>query len=296
MSKSPDSTEGAPYPVAPRELRHLQEQFGHAISRPLVFDDGDSGDYELSIEQYDIDLLDDIRPRMQASAAERLGIYNQQYWFRLLTVMQEEYPLTERLLGTLTFNKMVMAYLSAYPSTSPSLRHLSDRLVEFLQQDHTWNRSLVVESARLEYLFIHAFDAAALPVFDPSSLSLDERQALVTIPLKFQPHWSLLVEHWNLVDCRKQVKHNPERVSIQPSEQVGYWAIYRGEHGTIAYALDPLQYRLLDMLANGQTLGAACDRLLDEVSDEDAVTVAENIQDWFTLWAAQGWFVQPHHS
>src|SRR5690606_30140585 len=54
----------------------------------------------------------------------RLEVYNRQYWFRLVAIMQEEYPCAVHLLGLDAFNAWVVRYLMAYPPASPYLADL----------------------------------------------------------------------------------------------------------------------------------------------------------------------------
>lgn len=282
-------------PIAPASLCRLQEAFGRAIAAPFVFDstpDGQGGDYQLDIDSYDAELVADIRPRGTTSPHERLGIYNQQYWFRLLSTMQEEYPVTERILGTLEFNKMVMAYLTRFPPDSYTLTHLSDRLGQFLTHQHRWNRGLIRESAGLEYLFIRAFDAPERPAFHPSSQTEYHRDEILAQPIGLQPHWFLFEEHWNLVECRQAIKQEGV-ATITPVARHGHWAVYRGPDGPRAHRLNWLQARLLDALHRGTPLGQACDELVETLDGNDVQELAGNIGTWFARWVAMGWFASP---
>ncbi len=271
----------------------MQRAFGRAIARPLLFEDGESGDYSIDIESYDIALLGDIRPRGPASSAERLGIYNQQYWFRLLTIMQEEYPLTEHLLGTLELNKLSMAYLSALPPRSYSLQHLSDRLGSYLAGEHRWGRPLIQEGARLDYLFIRAFDSPALPALDPSLLGQAKSAEILARPLRLQPHCFPFKESWNLVECRRRVVRSGD-TEVLPEPCEGAWVIYRNAtRGVLAHRVGPLEHRLVELLHGGAPLGDACDALIESLDDTSVAEVAAGIQSWFASFVTSGWLVHP---
>lgn len=296
MPSTRDDSTGAPdrtQPEAPAALARMQAAFARAITQPFDFRPDRSGDYALRIDAYDLDLLRDIRPRPPASSAERLGIYNQQYWFRLLTTMQEEYPLTERLLGTLEFNHMVMAYLSRWPSESYSLNHLSDRLARFLDEEHRWNQPQLKQSARLEYAFIRAFDAAAEPVFDPARLTPEQRASVAERPLRLQPHVRLVEEHWNLLESRYAIRRG--ETPPAPVEAHSFWVIYRDphEHRIDTRRVQPLPYRLLQEFSGGACLADALDRVLEGADDADISYASEHIAGWFATWVELGWFAQP---
>src|ERR1700739_799137 len=73
-----------------------------------------------------------IKPNDRLTSFERLEIYNRQYWFRVLGSLAEDYPGLRAVLGGSHFEAMSVAYLSAHPSRSFTLRNLGSKLVEWL--------------------------------------------------------------------------------------------------------------------------------------------------------------------
>ncbi len=210
-----------------------------------------------------------------------LEIYNQQYWFRLLTVMQTETPLLCAHLGIERFNALAIAYLEQHPSAHPSLLRLLDNLSAFLAGHPEWGRPRIIQAAELDILYQRAFVAADAP-------PLGEGSDLLTAPLRFHPSWALFAETFRCVQTRRQVRAEPERA--EPWEipsGVGWWVIHRGDRGVRAIAVDALQARLLKILSEGTPLGAAFGRL-DPRPGEVARLGAE-VQGWFAAW--RGWFV-----
>ncbi|MFA0949098.1 HvfC/BufC family peptide modification chaperone [Xanthomonas fragariae] len=69
----------------------------------------------------------------------RLAIYANGYWLRLIECLQSDYPALSRLLGSDLFDFFARAYLSEYPSTSPSLHALGARFPYFLRTSQ-WAR------------------------------------------------------------------------------------------------------------------------------------------------------------
>ncbi len=242
-------------PSPPASLTRMQDGFGRSIATPFEFLDEDNT-WRLRTEEFPEHVVALMRRRGELSGSTRLGVYNQQYWFRLFTTMQEEYPLLRHLLGVLDFNRLVSAYLDRHPSRSPSLRWLSVHLREFLGGEHRWNRPVLRECAALEYAYIHAFDAAAEPPLDPRALSEAGREELAMRPLGLQPHLTLYDEHWNLVELRAQAKDDKDdELQLTPEERRGFWAIHRADGRIPAERLGPLQYQLLGALVGGASLG-----------------------------------------
>jgi hypothetical protein len=79
---------------------------------------------------------DFIKPNDSLSSFERLEIYNRQYWFRLYSSFEEDFPGLQAALGRRHFDRVMRAYLDACPSISFTLRDLSSRL-------HSWLTKLI---------------------------------------------------------------------------------------------------------------------------------------------------------
>jgi hypothetical protein len=56
--------------------------------------------------------------------------------------------------------------------------------------------------------------------------------------------------------------------------------------------VEPLAFRLLALLANGDPLAASCERVANESSDEGPTNLEEKVGPWFQAWASYGWVSQ----
>ena len=105
-----------------------------------------------------------IAPNSRLNAFERLEIYNRQYWFRVLGALAEDFPALRAVVGGRAFEALSIAYLTAHPSRSFSLRNLGSKLVEWLAATIPAfagrRHRLAVDVARIEWAFIEAFDNA----------------------------------------------------------------------------------------------------------------------------------------
>ncbi len=286
---------GEPYPQVepPASLVRLQAEFGRSMATPFLFVDA-AGEFRVQLDQFSPELVALMVPREDAglSGADRLATYNQQYWYRLFSVMQEEYPLLRHLAGVTQLNQLTSAYLSEYPSRSPTLRNLSNDFVAYLAGDHPWNAPVWREAAQLDYIFIQVFDAAQRPALDPAALTPEQTAALLEKPLPFQPHVFLFEEHWNLVELRRAAwNDDDDELELTPVERHGQWAIFRGHGRTIPLELTEPQYRLLGNLVAGDSLGNAVDALAATYTGADLHGIVASLQGWFAEWVSYGWFV-----
>src|SRR5437899_11452407 len=75
-----------------------------------------------------------IKPNDRLSSVERLEIYNQVYWFRILASLAEDFPGLRAVIGQHNFDRVLLAYLTELPSESFTLRNLGSRLESWLRE------------------------------------------------------------------------------------------------------------------------------------------------------------------
>ncbi len=280
-------------PTPPSALAPLQRAFGQAMATPFAFEPEAEQVFRQQPELYPEDIVAEMldHPTLAIDGRLRLTSYNRQYWFRLLNILQQEYPLLLALLGLRDFNHLAMSYLTCHPPHSPSLRDLSNDLGRFLAGSCPWNQPQLRQAAALEYAFIVSFDAAELPRLDPTLLAEHD---LLELPLKLQPHVQLFREDWDLVLWRGRAKSTtaPEDLGAVPLPQSGTWIIYRGSAGTAVEPLPAEAFALLEELARGQSVSAAIETVCTQETQASAVLDA-HLGDWFQHWIAAGIFAHP---
>jgi hypothetical protein len=126
-------------------------------------------------------------------AAERLDIYANMYFFRLLDCLREDFPRLANALGEDRFHNLATDYLMAHPSENPSLRYLGRRLPEFLA-GHTLNREspCLTGLARLEWTRADLFDAADARPLGRDDLGRLSQEQAGDLALRAVPAFRLL--------------------------------------------------------------------------------------------------------
>ncbi len=277
-------------PADPPALRAQQAGFAASITTPLHIDDDG---YRYDADRYDADTVASMLPGPTLGPVDRLSNYNQQYWFRLLTIAQDELPLTRRLLGLTELNRLATAYLDAFPSEHPELHHLLDRLPRFLAGEDRFNRPLLRQAVDLDLLHQRVFFAATHEDLDAGTLAEADLAALLDRPLCFQPAFGLFAEDWPLVALRTELLAGPDSDAIvpAPAPRKGWWAIYRTpQAGFGQERLDPVQFDLLHLLMEGRPLPAALDVLTADLPAAALDRIGQGLQGWFARWAGLGWF------
>src|SRR5215472_15962632 len=112
-------------------LAQIQREMARAIMTPLTSEEGMR--HESSDGRHMVDVAGSfIAPNSKLSSFERLEIYNRQYWYRVLGALAEDFPALRAIVSGRPFEALSIAYLSAHPSRSFTLRNLGSKLAEWL--------------------------------------------------------------------------------------------------------------------------------------------------------------------
>lgn len=99
------------------------------------------------------------------TAAERLSIYANAYYSRLLECLGEAFPILKKALGEEVFTDFAFEYLQSYPSRSYTLDHLGESFPRFLAETRpedepgavSWP-DFLIDLATLEWTIAKVFD------------------------------------------------------------------------------------------------------------------------------------------
>jgi hypothetical protein len=289
------------------ELLELQRRVAAAIMHPLTRSetmprkrrDGASNKAEA-------DAI--IKPNDRLSSFDRLEIYNRQYWFRLYSSFEEDFPGLKAIVGGKKFDTLMRHYLTDCPSKSFSLRNLGSQLEAWLVAHPEYlepRRDLAMDMVRLEWAHIETFDSAEAPLLDPDDLaSIDENSRL-----HLQPHLRILELRYPVEDLLIELRSENgssdassnnasisrktkrvRRVAMLEPEQI-YLALHRHQNSVYYKRLHAEDYRLLEALLAGQPIGTAIDAAFESsaIAEDDRGAF---LQQAFASWAALGWFIR----
>jgi hypothetical protein len=284
-------------------LAELQRQVAAATMTPLTADEGmrartlDGRSTHAIAKRI-------IAPNSQLSAFERLELYNRQYWFRVLSALAEDFNSLRALLGSRVYDELAIAYLSAHPNRSFTLRNLGCMLPEWLAQHAEYagrRHALAVDVARIEWAFVEAFDNAALKPLAPIDTLLLTAESRV----RLQPHLRLLALNYPADTLVLDVQHRErgeareagvaeEHEALPPIKltslraQPTWLAVHRVEYNVFFKRIVREEFSILASLAEGQPLAVALE-IGFKKSRIPAAKRAEHLRAWFQNWAELGW-------
>ncbi|RYD30516.1 MAG: DUF2063 domain-containing protein, partial [Verrucomicrobiaceae bacterium] len=276
MTRSPASTKSTMKPSKPTDsfpmprgtsLSEFQAAIAGAVMRPLG-----SGDLMRRENRPTADAF--IKPNDRLTASDRLQIYNQQYWWRLLGSFAEDFRGLRAVLGERRFDRLATAYLHDCGSMSWNLRDLGARLCPYLEEHTALTApftALALDMARTEWARIVAFDGETRPLLDPRKFS---RRPPAKMTLGLQPYITLLELHHPADHLLKRLKRSegaaasnavtgglrPRKVRLtsKPLAAPLYLAVHRLDLLVYYKRLEPEAFHLLTALSGGIPLQDAC--------------------------------------
>lgn len=145
-----------------------------------------------------------IKGDERLSAQDRLNIYANMYFYRILDSLKEDFPSILEKLGDDGFHNLITEYLVAYPPTHYSLRYAGQHLADFLT-GHRVQDDELANMARFEWAQLEAFDAADAALLTESDLQKIPPDQWPGLQLKFHPSVQL-VAHDHHVVWRRDLK------------------------------------------------------------------------------------------
>ena len=288
-------------------LEALQREMAAAVMLPLTADEqmrdrtADGRSTAEIAESF-------IAPNSRLTAFERLVIYNRQYWFRVLGALAEDFAGLSAVLGAHAFEELSIAYLTAHPSRSFTLRNLGSKLPEWLMGNPQFagrRHRLAIDVARIEWAFVEAFDNA-----EHTPLTLDQVATLdAGSRLGLQPHLRLIALDYPADDLVLGLHHAEKRQTSEAGvrhedsadaalklprlrRRPTWLAAHRVDMAVFYRRLEREEFLTLAAIRQGLPLAEA---LTGGFADSRLAEArrAQRVREWFATWAELGWICAP---
>jgi putative DNA-binding protein len=210
------------------------------------------------------------------SAVERLDVYANMYFFRLLDVLRDDYPKVVAALGDAAFHNLVTDYLAACPPAHPSIAHAGAGLPRFLEAHAaTRERPWLPGLATLERTHTELFDG---PDADPVTMEELRRTTpgeMMTLVLRPIP-CARLLSHPLAVS---EAWESPGSAPAAGPETLLVWR----QEFEVFHRPIPEEERALYGQLDGRTLQAICEHLPGTVQE-----AAQSLFNVLGRWIADG--------
>lgn len=283
--------------TAPRDLETLQRWMQAVIMHPDGVQAGvesDSARTLIDVAAADVESV--VNRSTQRTSIERLEVYGNAYFARLLECLASEFPSLEYMLTEDVFSGFAFGYLQDYPSQSYTLSDLSARFPKYLKKTRPddverpgWP-DLMYDLAVLERAYAEVFDGPG-----PESEELLKPEDLAAIPpeqfgdVVLEPVGCLQLLAFDFPVHEYKTAFNKGQEPEMPAARPCWLAVTRVRYVVRRWPLSHVEYELLTAVCEGEPLGEAISRAVD-AADVDFDTFAGNLRDWFEEWTAAGFF------
>lgn len=281
-----------------RSLDQLQRWMQSVITHPAGIEAGASSDSARMTVGTDVNELDDVVCRSQRlSSADRLRIYGNAYFARLLECLRAEFPAMVQALGEEAFDGLAFGYLLEHPSQSYTLSRLATELPGHLaktrpprepdgDQDSPDFADFLIDLASLERTYSEVFDGPGpeqTPPLKPSDLEGLSVEQFAESRLVLHGCVRLLSLRFPVHEYATAVRHREEAdfSDARPTHLV----VTRRDYIVRRFEVSPIQFALLAALQRGSSVGEAL--LAIQPRDEANLSqLATDLRHWFLEWAS----------
>ena len=281
-----------------RSLDQLQRWMQSVITHPAGIEAGASSDSARMAVGADVNELDDVVCRShRLSSADRLRIYGNAYFARLLECLRAEFPAMVQALGEEAFDGLAFGYLLEHPSQSYTLSRLAAELPGHLSKtrpprepDDDQNSpdfaDFLIDLAILERTYSEVFDGTgpeqALPL-KPSDLEGLSVEQFADSRLVLHDCVRLLSLRFPVHEYATAVRHGED--SDFPEARPTFLVVTRRDFLVRRFKVSPIQFALLAALQRGSSVGEALLAIRPH-DDADLAQLATDLRRWFGEWAA----------
>lgn len=274
----------------PQDLKKIQTWFGAIIARGTVTNSRINSKTPSGNSIVD-EAAKYIAPSPTLQPWERMEIYNQQYWWRLLNIMHEIFPLAVRLFGYKDFNALLATpFLEKYPVDTWSLNNFAERFPQWILDNyHESDKMLIHDAICVDLAFNRGFFAEDRPHLQ---FDRNEMENFLQIPVTLQPWITVFRLPYDLFPFRAEVikdkdgdyflDHPLPKLDKAPSDFI----VYRDFSLNMRWdRLEAGEYDILSRLKNGMTLKQASAFLPKNL-------IQQNLPAWLSSWTSDHWLVK----
>lgn len=213
-----------------------------------------------------------IRNSGAISSSQRLAIYSNAYWIRMLEALEVDFSETREALGAKKFGEFSRGFIDFHRSKSFTLNELGSGFPDYLASlGDLVDTPYFADLAKLEWKRILADWAAEPKRFDFSKLGEVQQDLIPFLKFRFVPSVSVLETQWSLLD--------PER---DQNKSKFYILLYKSSSEVSESYIAFAEYLALTGFLDGLNFGEVAQRLENAKQDLGQLPV------WFQRWGQMG--------
>lgn len=239
--------------------------------------------FKLHLVKGDENILPEICSTSSLSNVDRLAIYGNAYYLRLIEVLMSDYEAIHALLGDEQFDTLCREYINAYPSKFFSVRWFGQYLAEYLKTNEPYSQhEYLYEMARFEWLFTDTFDAADAAIVSESDVAQVPAESWPSLKITLHPSVNCFQYQWNILPVWKAVKENSEVPVLDKADNPETCMIWRQGLITKYKTLETNEAILIEAVESEKNFSEWCQLLVNrgETPDDVPMIAAGILKTW----------------
>jgi hypothetical protein len=223
------------------------------------------------------------------AARERLEIYANAYFYRLIDVFKEEFPATLAIVGEVDFHNLITGYLVDYPPTEPSILHAGRYLPDFIGAHPLSERwRYLGDLARLERTTLDIFHAPDASALDSATMRQVAPHEWPSMVMKAHPASRILETKWRVDEILHAIETGEPWG--EPAAGPASIIVWR-QNSRVSYrVVDRAERAALEMVRDGASFASICEAISAEADgDEDPAALINRL---LMRWLSEGLMVR----
>jgi len=295
--------------MATPELNVIQKWMMSVITHPSGIEAGIVSQPAQEQLAVSVDQLEAVIPRSLAcTSVERLAVYGNAFFARLIECLESEFPAVLNAVGRDAFRSFAGGYIQHSPPASYTLNQLGAKFPGYLQgtkpasgldrETSEW-MDFVIDLAKLERLYSEVFDGPGEEKAAPFTAETIQRvhpdrwgEVRIRTTSSLRLFTSGFPVHDDITAVRHQaadhVSNPDEGFGVAVPQRVPTWLIVsRRDYVVRRQPVSEMEWRLLSALQENQPLENAIESAMSGTT-EPVEHITENLTEWFRRWTSTG--------
>lgn len=223
-----------------------------------------------------IAILNHLDSNSLLSPSTGLDIYINGYRYRLVTVLENDYPKLKAIMEERTFYDLLYAYIEYTPSKYYSVRHFGAALSDFLATHKSYKKNpYLAELAKFEWQLGNALDSKDAAHITIETLKNIPHQNWSDMKLHFHPSCQMLKLHWNVPQVWQALEKGqscpPKFVKQKKLEA---WMFYRSNLQSCFRSVSEMEAYFFCLAQKQYSFGEICEKLSVHMSEDTVPSFA----------------------
>jgi hypothetical protein len=212
-------------------------------------------------------------------ADERVDVYANMYYWRILDALREDFSQLVKLLGEDLFQKLIRDYLRRNASEHPSLGYVGRHFPRFLRErGEEFSRSDVADLAELEWSRARVFEDAAAPSISATAVKNILPQDFAFATVRLIPALRLIDLEHDVASVWRRLENDEE--PGDPTCVATHIVVWRPEFEVLHSVVEADEAEGVRLALEGRTFAEVCEAFAARASPVEAAFNA--IGSWFT--------------